>query len=698
MMRSCWLFALAIVAVVPAAVHAQTGGVVELHCDDENVCTDDTFFVSFESGSSTYEGPLVPGTIVPVAVEMDVVREDVNSWSFSIWHDERRLRLLPDRLTMLDTVLDPEFPDGLGFSPLFQLVEVSESGFFSQVVLDLDAKVVLPVGRLLVARAAYQIVKDAECSSIQLTDWLRGRRRRIQTNGNSVPRRIVHAVLSDRVCQEICLDGIDNDGNGDTDCEDSQCDAYYGCEIEFCDDGVDNDGDGLVDCGDPDCDGDTLCRFTPRERCFGGADEDRDGLIDCEDPDCARSTFCLPPEDCEDGVDNDLDGVADCEDSDCTAVCEEDCTDGIDNDADRRIDCVDSECEGFPACPEICGDGIDNDFDGKLDCADLNCADDVSCPVSHAGRGGFVEDFCSRPGWTGCSDDTLEIVFDNDRSTLRVGETPQSIPIRVVTETRSRHVEGWSFAALHDRLPGIFELLPDSVTTDGTMADPNVAGAVARAPNFNVTQVVSGGFISAVVLSFLEDTELPVGERNAICRAEYSLRSALDRPAVIELVSGEIGPASPFFTPPTDINFTIQGRAYRPSLLYHGLILPTGAPTEICEDGVDNDGDGRIDCEDSDCSDQGACRVPLFRRGDANGDGRINVSDVIPLIRTVLGIRTPDYDCEAALDVNDDGGVNLSDVIPLMQWLFLDGPYIAGPFRGCGSRGVCLESSSGCST
>jgi hypothetical protein len=79
--------------------------------------------------------------------------------------------------------------------------------------------------------------------------------------------------------EEICGDGVDNDGDGKTDCADPDClgaacdspDAgttAMNCGVSgatpvcvareaVCDDNVDNDGDGKTDCADPDCDGKT---------------------------------------------------------------------------------------------------------------------------------------------------------------------------------------------------------------------------------------------------------------------------------------------------------------------------------------------------------------------------------------------------------------------------------------------------------
>ena len=89
--------------------------------------------------------------------------------------------------------------------------------------------------------------------------------------------------------QEICDDGIDNDQDGFTDCDDFDCDGDPACAGEICDDGIDNDQDGFTDCDDFDCDGDPACAG---EICDDGIDNDQDGFTDCDDFDCDGDPAC----------------------------------------------------------------------------------------------------------------------------------------------------------------------------------------------------------------------------------------------------------------------------------------------------------------------------------------------------------------------------------------------------------------------
>jgi hypothetical protein len=196
-----------------------------------------------------------------------------------------------------------------------------------------------------------------------------------------------------------CFDGVDNDCNGLTDCQDPNCAAL----------GLQCSTTGKTCGSDFQC----LCRkpeaTTGETSCGNGADDDCDGLIDCKDPDCQRlGAACAPngfvctaasggtcacsgnggtPQaketSCADGFDNDCDGAVDCLDMDCRPATPgafgQGCTPAGGNPAvapafgfkcDFLGRCV---CSKGQAVEVSCGDGVDNDCDGLVDCADPDC-------------------------------------------------------------------------------------------------------------------------------------------------------------------------------------------------------------------------------------------------------------------------------------------------------------------------------------
>ena len=103
-----------------------------------------------------------------------------------------------------------------------------------------------------------------------------------------------HFVVDVYPAESACGDGIDNDHDGDTDCEDSDCAGQGSCETTetTCNDSFDNDGDGDTDCEDTDCFGQTGC--TTETICGDGEDNDNDGDTDCADSDCQTTVACQP--------------------------------------------------------------------------------------------------------------------------------------------------------------------------------------------------------------------------------------------------------------------------------------------------------------------------------------------------------------------------------------------------------------------
>ena len=221
-------------------------------------------------------------------------------------------------------------------------------------------------------------------------------------------------------CETICDDGVDNDGDGLTDCDDPNCAGDDACLTdEICDDGLDNDGDSYIDCNDFDCDDDPACEGAGETDCDDGIDNDDNGYVDCDDFDCNDDPACGGTggdEICDDGIDNDGDSYVDCDDWDCDddAACggsseSEVCDDGIDNDGDSYVDCDDWDCDDDAACGgssesevEVCDDGIDMTGTGRRSCGtpvrarsattrdcddDWDCDDDAACDGSGGSTG-----------------------------------------------------------------------------------------------------------------------------------------------------------------------------------------------------------------------------------------------------------------------------------------------------------------------
>ncbi len=206
-----------------------------------------------------------------------------------------------------------------------------------------------------------------------------------------------------------CFDGVDNDDNGKTDCDDPscelrQCGAACLCQglkktEQACSDQLDNDGDLAIDCADSDCLG-KECRTgctcvadggQSETGCTDGIDNDGDGLIDCLDPDCI-GRFCTPPQlyfSCTPSLQCKCNGGAQ-----VSEVGSVRCRDNIDNDCNGIKDCAELSCGGQSCAPDAgpscecamgqkkekdCANGLDDDGDLKVDCADSDCVAGTPC-------------------------------------------------------------------------------------------------------------------------------------------------------------------------------------------------------------------------------------------------------------------------------------------------------------------------------
>ncbi|MBK8259262.1 MAG: DNRLRE domain-containing protein [Polyangiaceae bacterium] len=220
---------------------------------------------------------------------------------------------------------------------------------------------------------------------------------------------------------ETCDNGIDDDGDGAVDCDDSEC--YWDQACAVCGDG---NITGNEECDPPDgvtCDSNCQVIYPPESACDDLLDNDNDGLHDCQDPDCqalggctpgstptggactvasdctanANDPYCIseamfawPDGYCSEYCDNFTNDCAG--DGMCLPVTANSglCFDGCVSNADCRpgYGCQDPGV-GATVCwpiPEICNNGIDDNGDGDADCADVSCANDPACAVCGDGQ------------------------------------------------------------------------------------------------------------------------------------------------------------------------------------------------------------------------------------------------------------------------------------------------------------------------
>ena len=120
---------------------------------------------------------------------------------------------------------------------------------------------------------------------------------------------------------------------------------------------------------------------------------------------------------------------------------------------------------------------------------------------------------------------------------------------------------------------------------------------------------------------------------------------------------------------------------------------------EICGNGEDDDGDGAADCDDSDCEAEEACQVvpagPLFVRADADDNGAVQLTDGIFILNFLfIGGAAPT--CGDAADADDNGALQLTDGIFILNFLFLGGAPPPTPGLDCGEDPVDPDDTLGC--
>jgi hypothetical protein len=240
--------------------------------------------------------------------------------------------------------------------------------------------------------------------------------------------------------------------------------------------------------------------------------------------------------------------------------------------------------------------------------------------------------------------------------------------MNIVSNLERGNVRGWSFGVALDGPARIV-----STSIGGTATD-FIANGGYRDPDsvFNKTQVIdpaknSGqhGLVSAVAPVFESDFSLPSVGTESVLRATFAPdapQGADDQVASLRFRSGLIGAGQP-----VDLVVTVDG---------------TSAP--VCNFDLAR---VRLVFRQS--------GPAVFRRGDSNGDGTVDIADPIWILNGLF-LGGPVSPCADAADSNDDGLENVSDAIHAIDFIFLGtrGPPPDPGLEACGPDPT--EDALGC--
>ncbi|MBX3268638.1 MAG: putative metal-binding motif-containing protein [Sandaracinaceae bacterium] len=503
---------------------------------------------------------------------------------------------------------------------------------------------------------------------------------------------------------ENCLDGLDNNCNGLTDGADPMCTSDVDADMDgYCPIGRDLNGNG--NCNDPgeatagfDCnDTEPTVNSAASEICDDGLDNDCNGLVDFRDTaacggfydadgdgwcpdgrDLSGSRSCLTPaelaeqgdcddtsarvnpgamEDCLSTVDEDCDGLVGLADPDCDIYIDRDgdgfCYVGADMDGDGlcispgeqsgRGDCDETNPEIRPTAREICDDGVDNNCSGSVDGAERGQCDayrdidgDGWC---HAGQDRDGDGFCHSEGepgelseWTTEEDPfTTEGVLGTEASPVRYPGAPEHCR-NMVDEDLDGLVDeaGYCRTDVDADNDGFCPIGTD-LNGDGDCDDP---GESAGLDCNDSDRTVNSGQMERCREPVDADCDGRVGTRDEDCF--YLLD--LDGDGVCGIGVDDNGDG--------DCLDEGEDRFGRDCDERNPMV--NSRQREVCDDGIDNDCDGDIDYDDSQCvcmsddvcDDGNSCTVDACDRESGNcvrtpmptcGDGGVPIDGGMPM-------------------------------------------------------------------
>jgi hypothetical protein len=407
---------------------------------------------------------------------------------------------------------------------------------------------------------------------------------------------------------------------------DSTADSTPGGEGDTWSDGI--AGDASADAGAPDAaaDIDTGDDAIPgdgvgpteEEVCVGGKDEDGDELADCEDPDCADLEHCAPLG-CTNGIDDDGDGAIDCADAQCAVV--PPCHAGGAADylfclveggcgCTLGVDCPDEEpawgncqaaCQGVPLCSSACVDAMSEesiaDYFGYTSCLQEHCSgattdqEFAECFDEHC-----AEAYAS---WIFSGESPCDVFFD----CTTLCQDSQACVVNCFTQLSTVGYQDFaSYQACQFALcdsDGNGELDSDGCATFAFLACAGQGGGC-----FELESAQSGESCSSVLDCFTACAGQ--GPATAECITPcYALLDFDHLADLSSLVTCAVGACGTF---PGELSLPCIAEAALGACSAEyaqcGGQLPAA---EICDNRVDDDGDGQTDCQDETCADLPEC-------------------------------------------------------------------------------------------
>jgi len=281
-----------------------------------------------------------------------------------------------------------------------------------------------------------------------------------------------------------------------------------------------------------------------------------------------------------------------------------------------------------------------------------------------------------------CVDDRIEVAFPllgvihTSIFRYRQFEEGARIDVEIVLDVESSPLQAFSYGVRHD--PAFLELIPASLDTSGTVLDPAPGGVLDQ--GLNELIAVEGGFLHAVILSLVDPTVSLPRARHVVARASYRLRAdaGLEGTRIRIVDDLRQGAADPL-----DIVLSIGARTRQPRVLSDGIVRRIDIPPEICDNGVDDDGDRLVDHDDPECQECVCEPVPeecfdyAFYFGDSSEVGTvdavgqasfaISTRNELPLLGFQLGARRVDNGPTFTYQFSSDLGTDRERLVELLM-------------------------------